>query len=131
MKIISLLFSESVKIYDVFVEHSVEQDQLFYRDTPQMTYSVNQQITQKCKRCRQTSALKFIFTSNTREKHKIIFVLTPITECDNYLFLTEYKYQILVNFHKSQNTEYWILFCIEKILIPNTEYICNWENPNT
>ena len=51
------------------------------------------------------------------------------SEGDEYLFLTEYKYQLLFGFQKSQNTEYWILFGIEKIQIPNT--IRYQENPNT
>ena len=37
-------------------------------------------------------------------------------------FLTEYESRILFGFQKSLNTEYWILFGIDKILIPNTEY---------
>ena len=36
--------------------------------------------------------------------------------------MTEYEYQILLVFHKSSNTEYWILFGIKKIWIPNTKY---------
>ena len=43
-------------------------------------------------------------------------------ECDEYLFLTEYEYQILFGFQKEPNTEYWIVFGIEKIRILNTEY---------
>ena len=43
-------------------------------------------------------------------------------ECDKYLFLTEYEYPILFGFQKSPNTEYRILFVIEKIRITNTEY---------
>ena len=50
---------------------------------------------------------------------------TPIgaslkAECDKYLFLTEYKYQIFFGFQKSLNTKYWIVFGIEKIGIPTT-----------
>ena len=37
-------------------------------------------------------------------------------------FFTKYKYWILFGFQKSPNTEYQILFSIEKIWIPNTEY---------
>ena len=44
------------------------------------------------------------------------------SECDEYLFLTEYEYWILFSFQKSLNTEYQILFVIETIRIPNTEY---------
>ena len=44
------------------------------------------------------------------------------TECDKYVFLTKYEYRILFGFPKSPNTEYQILFGIEKIQIPNTEY---------
>ena len=43
-------------------------------------------------------------------------------ECDEYLFLTEYEYRILFGFQKEPNTEYWIVFGIEKIRIVNTEY---------
>ena len=46
-----------------------------------------------------------------------------------YLFLIEYEYRILFDFQKSPITEYWILFGMEKILIPNT--IRYWENLNT
>ena len=44
------------------------------------------------------------------------------SECDKYLFLTKYKYQVLFSFQKSPNTEYWILFGVEKIQIPTIEY---------
>ena len=46
-----------------------------------------------------------------------------MAECDEYLFLTEYEYRILFGFQKSLNTEYLILFGIETIRIPNTEYL--------
>ena len=50
-------------------------------------------------------------------------------ECDEYLFLTEYEYRILSGFQKSPNTEYRILFGIEKIQIPNTEYYSvSWKS---
>ena len=47
---------------------------------------------------------------------------TVSQECDEYFFLTEHEYRILFGFQKSLNTEYGILFGIEKIQIPNTEY---------
>ena len=37
-------------------------------------------------------------------------------------FLTKYEYKILFDFQKSPNTEYRIIFGIENIRIPNTEY---------
>ena len=47
----------------------------------------------------------------------------PTTECDEYLFfVTEFEYRVLFSFQKSPNTEYRILFVIEKIRIPKTEH---------
>ena len=40
----------------------------------------------------------------------------------NTFFFTEYDYRLLYDFQKSPNTEYQILFVIEKIRIPNTKY---------
>ena len=53
---------------------------------------------------------------------KYVESLGKMAECDEYLFLTKFEYQILFSFHKSPNTDYQILFGIEKIEIPNTEY---------
>ena len=40
----------------------------------------------------------------------------------NNFSLTKYQYQILFGFQKSLNTEYWLLFGVQKIRILNTEY---------
>ena len=40
-------------------------------------------------------------------------------ECDKYFLKTKYEYQILFVFQKSPKAQYWILFRILKIQIPN------------
>jgi hypothetical protein len=50
------------------------------------------------------------------------FQKQPLQSVTNTFFLIKYEYQILFGFQKSLNTEYWILFVIEKIRIPNTKY---------
>ena len=40
----------------------------------------------------------------------------------SFFFFTRYEYRIFIGFQKSPNTEYQIIFGIEKIRIPNIEY---------
>ena len=92
--------------------------------------------------CLVCIGLHSIFVSQQGPDHIILTILSSFSlvhfhlsnsghvhtpECDEYLFLTEYEYQILFGFQKSPNTKYWILFGIEKIQIPNTNSTI-WSN---
>ena len=61
-------------------------------------------------------------SASVREPRSGVRRPARVQSVTNTFFLTEYEYRILFGFQKSLNTEYWILFGIEKIRIPNTKY---------